>query len=329
MKMTKNLSLVLGGTIAVFFTVTTVAEATQDPLQQQAKSLFGQLPDKMPGSENDTAAMIKLGRQLYMDPRLSVNDSQSCNSCHNVDKQGPGVDNVPTSTGALGKKGDRNSPTVWNAGLQITQFWDGRAADLVEQAKGPILNPVEMAMPNEQAVVEKVAKIKQYRKAFNEVFKSDKAISYQNVAEAIAAFERTLITRDRFDKYLAGDVDALNEQEKRGLKTFIQTGCVSCHNGATLGGSSYQKMGLMNAYGNTVDVGRYNVTKKDQDKYYFKVSMLRDIERTAPYFHDGGVATLEEAVKQMAWLQLGQKLDDKKVDDIVAFLKSMTHQSKK
>lgn len=310
------------------FSVTAAVSVQADPLQAQAKAIFGTLPETMPGSENDTAALIELGEKLYMDTRLSVNNTQSCNTCHNVTDGGTGVDNLEVSPGAMhGKFGNRNSPTVWNAGFQLSQFWDGREADLKGQAKGPILNPVEMAMPSEQEVVERISAIDEYQQAFKVAFNADNAITYDNLAHAIAAFERTLITKDRFDLYLKGDATALNQQEKDGLQAFISTGCIACHSGPTLGGSMYQKMGLIKPYANQVDQGRFEVTKKESDKMMFKVPMLRDIERTAPYYHDGKVQTLEEAVKQMASLQLGRDLDDKTTEDIVAFLKSLTHDS--
>jgi cytochrome c peroxidase len=315
-------------TVLSVLSVTAAVSVQADPLQAQAKAIFGTLPETMPGSENDTAALIELGEKLYMDTRLSVNNTQSCNTCHNVTNGGTGVDNLQVSPGAIhGKFGNRNSPTVWNAGFQLSQFWDGREADLKGQAKGPILNPVEMAMPSEQEVVERISAIDQYQQAFKVAFNSDNAITYDNLAHAIAAFERTLITKDRFDLYLKGDATALNQQEKDGLQAFIGTGCIACHSGPTLGGSMYQKMGLIKPYANQVDQGRFEVTKKESDKMMFKVPMLRDIERTAPYYHDGKVQTLEEAVKQMASLQLGRDLDDKTTDDIVAFLKSLTHDS--
>ena len=310
--------------------VSPVTESYADALQKQAISIFGTLPDSMPGSEMDSEAMIGLGEMLYMDKRLSVNNTQSCNSCHNVKNNGAGVDNTTFSPGAVeGLFGGRNGPTVWNAGFQLSQFWDGRAADLKAQAKGPILNPVEMAMPSEQAVVEKISAITEYQVAFKKAFNTKEAITYDNLAHAIAAFERTLITQDRFDTFMLGDESALNEQEKSGLKAFINTGCVACHSGPTLGGSMYQKMGLFSAYSNQADQGRFDLTQKPSDKMVFKVPMLRDVARTAPYFHDGSVKTLADAVNQMAQLQTGKKLDDITTDNIVAFLTALNHQAEK
>ncbi|MDW8305790.1 MAG: cytochrome c peroxidase [Leptospiraceae bacterium] len=298
-------------------------------LQAKALSVFGRLPDKMPGSENDTPERIELGKKLYFDTRLSINDSQSCNSCHQLEGKKAGVDNNPTSAGAKGTLGERNSPTVLNAGFHIAQFWDGRAKDLVEQAKGPILNPVEMAMPSEKAVVDKLSKIPEYPPLFAKAFPGEKnPLTYHNIAEAIASFERTLITKDRFDDFLGGDLKALNKEELEGLELFLNTGCTQCHNGMLLGGNSYRKVGQVNPYENTKDLGRYNVTKNEADKYFFKVPSLRNVALTAPYFHDGQVKTLEEAVKKMAFLQLGVQLEEEKVKKIVAFLKTLSDKSR-
>lgn len=317
-----------------FFTITLIflAITTQckdqkvNEIREKAKQFFKPIPEKIAGFENVSKEQIELGKKLYFEKRLSINDSQSCNSCHNVENNGPGVDNKPVSDGAIeGKKGERNAPTVWNAGFHIAQFWDGRAKDLVEQAKGPILNPVEMAMPSEQAVVKKISSIEEYKDLFKKAFPNEKdPITYENIAKAIAAFESTLITKDRFDDFLNGDDKVLTKEELKGLETFLNTGCQSCHNGELLGGNSYQKIGLLNPYENTKDLGRYNVTKKEEDKYFFKVPSLRNIELTAPYFHDGSIGTLEEAVKKMAYLQLNKQLSDEEIKNIVAFLKSLT-----
>jgi cytochrome c peroxidase len=315
-------SAALACAILPFISISAQAEA----LQSQANALFGTLPKTMPGAENDSSAMVALGEKLYMDKRLSANDSQSCNSCHNVIDAGPGVDNTQFSPGAIaGKFGGRNAPTVWNSGFQLAQFWDGRAADLKAQAKGPILNPAEMAMPSEQVVVAKISAIAEYKSAFKAAFNTENAITYDNLAHAIAAFERTLITKDRFDQYMLGNKTALTQQEKDGLQAFINTGCTACHSGPTLGGNVYQKLGLVKPYANQNDQGRFDLTHKPADKMVFKVPMLRDVARTAPYFHDGNVKTLAEAVKLMAAMQLGRDLDDKTIADIVAFLKSMNH----
>lgn len=315
----------------IFFLLTTLVIANCGPsaktkeIMEKANKMIGKLPDKMPGGEKDTPELVDLGKKLYFEKGLSKNDSQSCNSCHNVlDKKG-GVDNLPTSPGAFGKNGDRNSPTVLNAGFHVAQFWDGRAKDLVEQAKGPILNPVEMAMPDEKTVVEKISKIEGYKELFEKAFPTGtEKITYENIAQAIAAFERTLRTSDRFDDFLGGNSKALTPTEIEGLDKFLTTGCTSCHNGPLLGGNSFRKMGERNPYSNTEDIGRAGVTKNDAEKYFFKVPSLRNIALTGPYFHDGKVERLEDAVKQMAHLQLGLQLEDKDASSIVAFLKTLT-----
>lgn len=295
-------------------------------LRTQGNMFFKPIPATMPGSEKDTPEKIALGEKLYFETALSVNGTQSCNSCHQLDGKQTGVDNLRVSPGAIkGKEGDRNSPSVWNAGFHFVQFWDGRAADLKEQAKGPILNPVEMALPDEATAVSNLKKAG-YEAQFSKVFGNDNALTYDNIAEAIAAFERTLITKDRFDDFLKGDDKALSDKELEGLQKFISSGCIACHQGPLLGGQMYQKMGLVHAYPNTEDKGRFAETNNPSDTYMFKVPSLRDISRTAPYFHDGKAETLEVAVREMAWYQLGQKMDDATVEAIVAFLKSLDNQ---
>ena len=300
-------------------------QAKMAELRDTANSLFGPLPEAMPGSENDTDVRKHLGEKLYFDTQLSKNNTISCNSCHRVDQGLGGVDNASGSTGAFGDIGGRNAPTVLNAGFQLAQFWDGRAEDLKAQAKGPVLNPIEMAMPHEGAVLDRIRMNDDYRALFKKAFPdSNPAITYDNMAEAIAAFERTLITEDRFDDFLKGDDEALTQLELKGLETFTGIGCTTCHVGPLLGGNMYQKVGLVNAYENFSDIGREEVTKNEDDKYKFKVPTLRNIAITGPYFHDGGVATLEFAVRKMAYMQLGQELTAEQTDAIVAFLGALT-----
>jgi cytochrome c peroxidase len=298
-------------------------------LREMANLVIGVLPDKMPGGENDTPAKVKLGEKLFFEKRLSQNNSISCNTCHQIDKNGGGVDHEPTSLGAFGKRGGRNSPTVLNAGFQMAQFWDGRAENLAAQAKGPILNPVEMAMASDADVLKRLKSFVEYRDLFSKAFpgKAESAINYDNVGEAIAAFERTLVTHDRFDDWQKGDDKALNAQELRGLNLFLTTGCTTCHNGPAIGGGQYQKVGLVNAY-ETGDLGRFDVTKEESDKEKFKVPMLRNVALTAPYFHDGKQKTLKETAQKMAWLQLGKKLSDEEASDLAAFLNSLSDKSR-
>lgn len=304
------------------------ADLDAQAMRQKANAFFKPLPATMPGSANDTKELQALGQKLYFETALSVNGSQSCNSCHRLDKGLGGDDNLPVSPGAKpGTHGDRSAPTVWNAGLQFVQFWDGRAADLKEQAKGPILNPVEMGMPDEAAVIASLKKAG-YGPRFDKAFGKQDALTYDNVAGAIAAFERTLVTSDRFDDFLKGNDKALSQTELAGLDTFINTGCTACHSGATLGGQMYQKAGLARPWPNLTDKGRFNATGKVTDTYFFKVPMLRNIAKTAPYFHNGSAATLEQAVHDMAYYQLGVDLDKPKVDSIVAFLKTLNNTKK-
>jgi len=308
---------------------------TQDSIRavalvNQANSMFGVIADKMPGSENDTPELIALGDKLYHDVAMSGNNTESCNTCHRLDQGKYGVDNLPTSLGAKGKPGTRNSPTVLDAGYQIAQFWDGRAANLAEQAKGPVLNPIEMGMPSEEIVVKKIGAIPEYQELFAVAYPGQKnPVTYNNIANAIAAFERTLITHNRFDDFVQGDWKALNSDERKGLETFINTGCIACHLTPTLGGHMYQKMGLVHAYLDTKDMGRHDVTKNEQDKYVFKVPMLRNIAETNPYFHDGSAASLDSAITKMAWYQLGKQYTPEETGSVKIFLAALTDESRK
>lgn len=316
--------------IPIFFSAVPVVSAGDtDRLIRRANRYFSPLPEAMPGAENDTPARIALGKKLFFDKRLSNNDAQSCASCHRLEEGFAGVDNLPTSPGAKGQQGTRNSPTVLNAGWQRTQFWDGRAEDLVAQAKEPILNPIEMGMPDEQFVEKKIRAIADYQSAFAAAFPGEKpAVSYQHIAEAIAAFERTLITPSRFDDFLNGNAQALNEAEQRGLVSFIKLDCKSCHDGVLLGGESFEPLGKENPYANQSDLGLYELTKAEDDRMVFKVSALRNVALTAPYYHDGKITTLSEAVRTMGKLQLDVELTDQQVKDMVSFLNALTDTSR-
>lgn len=266
--------------------------------------------------------LVKLGAMLYFDPRLSKSGFISCNSCHNLSMGG--TDNLKTSIGHNWQKGPINSPTVLNSSLNLAQFWDGRAADLKEQAGGPIANPGEMAFTHELAV-SMLQSIPGYTNEFKKTFGTDK-VDINMVTDAIAAFEETLVTpHSRFDKWLAGNDDALTPTELRGYELFKTSGCVACHNGPALGGNSFQKMGLVEPYkGNEGTEGRAGVTGKDADRFNFKVPTLRNVELTYPYFHDGGADTLSQAVEIMGRLQLGKKFTPDENAAIVAFLKTLT-----
>ncbi|MEO8768091.1 MAG: cytochrome-c peroxidase [Nitrosospira sp.] len=268
------------------------------------------------------ADMVELGKMLFFDPRLSKSGFISCNSCHNLSMGG--TDNLQTSIGHNWHQGPINSPTVLNSSMNLAQFWDGRAKDLKEQAGGPIANPGEMGFTHELAV-DVLSSIPQYRDRFKQLFNKDK-IDIGMVTDAIAAFEETLVTPDsRFDKWLKGDKKALNQTEMEGYKLFKESGCTSCHNGAAVGGGSYQKFGIHEPYKTASKAeGRFAVTGKDADRFMFKVPTLRNVELTYPYFHDGAVATLEDAVNIMGRLQLGRNFNKEENAKIVAFLKTLT-----
>jgi len=318
-----NKTTLIGLMVLMCIQVANAAEA--DRLLRKAGRYFEPLPATMPGSENDTQERVALGKKLFFDKRLSINDTQSCETCHRLGEDGTGIDHLPTGVGAKGDVGTRNTPTVLNAGWQFAQFWDGRAEDLADQAKQPILNPIEMAMPSAEAVVEKLNKIPEYREAFSSAFpNASPALTYDNLAEAIAAFERTLRSESRFDDFLNGDTTALNEQELRGFKFFMKTGCNNCHDGVLLGGGLFRNIEEKALYANQSDRGRIEVTKDPEDHMVFKVAQLRNVAVTAPYFHDGKIATLAEAVQEMNRLTAGTVLEKQHVDDLVAFLGTLT-----
>lgn len=271
---------------------------------------------------NVNQAMAELGKKLYFDPRLSKSGFISCNSCHNLSMGG--TDNLTSSIGHAWQQGPINSPTVLNSSMNFAQFWDGRAADLKEQAGGPIANPGEMAFTHELAV-DVLESIPAYVAEFNQVFGSD-AVNIDRITDAIAEFEKTLVTpNSRFDLWLKGSADAINEKELAGYQLFKNNGCIACHMGPALGGTSFQKMGLIAPYKTSNPAeGLAAVTGNDADRFKFKVPTLRNVELTYPYFHDGGAATLAEAVEIMGKLQLGQEYEPGEIDKIVAFLKTLT-----
>jgi cytochrome c peroxidase len=285
---------------------------------------FAPLPQVMASEDNPISqAKIDLGRMLYYEPRLSRAQDVSCNTCHPLDKYG--VDGEPVSTGFHGLKGTRNAPTVYNAAAHFVQFWDGRARDVEEQAKGPVLNPVEMAMPSGERAVAVLKSMPAYVRLFGKAFPAEKdPVTFDNMAKAIGAFERGLVTPSRWDRYLLGDEKALSAPEKAGLDKFIAAGCVTCHNGAYLGGQLFEKLGTARPWTDASDPGRFQVTKSEADRLVFKVPSLRNIDKTAPYFHNGAVAGLDEAVRLMARHQLGQELAADDTRAILAWLKTLT-----
>jgi len=269
--------------------------------------------------------VVALGRRLFEDPRLSADDTISCSSCHDLDKAG--ADGRAVSIGIGGAVGDHNAPTVLNCGLNFRQFWDGRAASLEEQAGGPITNPKEMGSTWPQ-VLAKLRADPAYVRAFAEIYND--GVTEDNIRNAIATFERSLTTPgSRFDRYLEGDLDAITAEEVRGYELFLEIGCASCHQGMNVGGNLFQRFGVASNFFEdrgdmkSGDLGRFNVTGEDSDRFRFKVPSLRNASKTAPYFHDGSVATLEQAVRIMAQYQLGIQIDSEDTRLIAAFIRTL------
>jgi cytochrome c peroxidase len=285
---------------------------------------FAPLPAAVSAAANPiTEEKVALGRMLYYDARLSRGQDVSCNSCHPLNNYG--ADGQPTSEGYLHARGQRNAPSVYNAAGHMAQFWDGRAADVEEQARGPVLNPVEMAMPSERAVAAVLQSIPEYARAFHRAFPDDPdPLTLDNMAKAIGAFERRLVTPARWDKFLNGDDAALTMEEKAGFQAFLDAGCSLCHAGTYIGGNVYQKLGAVEPWPDRTDPGRYQVTRNEGDRMVFKVPSLRNVAKTAPYFHDGKVDSLEQAVAEMGQHQLGKKLSEAQVKAISTWLGSLT-----
>lgn len=285
-------------------------------LRETAKKEFGVLPEKMPGVEKDTPEVVMLGSKLFADPRLSAKGTQSCVTCHQLDKAHAGMDGLALSRGENGTRTKRNTPTVLNAGLHFALFWDGRAKDLAEQAREPILNAEEMGQPSAAAVEQKLAALADYAEPFGKAFPGDASpVTFAHVTHALAAFERTLITRDRFDDFLRGDDRALTAAELRGMETFISTGCNFCHNGPLLGGNALEFLG---------EAIPFDDPDEAAGGLVFKVPSLRNVALTAPYFHNGKIESLDEAIRKMAHHQIGTDLDDEAARRIADFLRALT-----
>jgi cytochrome c peroxidase len=266
---------------------------------------------------------VALGRLLFHDARLSKNGDASCSSCHVLADYG--MDAHATSTGIEGEGGRRNTPSVLNAATHIAQFWDGRAVTVEAQAVDALTSPVEMGMPNERAVVDALSHVPQYVEMFHQAYPTDEhPISLHNVGEVIGAFERGLVTQSRWDKYMAGDHEALTPREKQGFSVFMQRGCIVCHAGPQVGGTSFQKAGAVYPWPNQQDRGRVEITHFEPDRMVFKVPSLKNIVETGPYFHDGSVANIETAIRMMAFHQLGIELVDDEVYAIEMWMRTMT-----
>ena len=292
------------------------------PPQSASREPLEALPDVPPLDPK----VVALGRRLFHERRLSADGSIACSSCH--DLQRGGVDGLARSAGVGGKRGAVNAPSVYNAALNFVQFWDGRAATLEEQIGFPVTNPAEMATSFEHVLAFLKAD-PEYAAAFTAAFPN--GVTEANARRAIADFERTLLTRGSpFDRFLAGDEHALAADARAGYETFKSVGCIACHQGRNVGGNMFQRFGVLGDYfkdrGNVTvaDYGRFNVTHNEADRFVFRVPSLRNVARTAPYFHDGSAATLTQAVQVMARYQLGRKLSDEQVASIIAFLQSLS-----
>jgi cytochrome c peroxidase len=303
--------------------------AAQSGLMRTARNLFEPIPTEPPAIRDiqSTPERVQLGKMLYFDPRLSESHSISCNTCHLIGLGG--VDLQETSIGHRWQRGGRNAPTVLNAVFNTAQFWDGRAADLEQQAGGPLVNPVEMGT-TEAHVVEQLEGIPGYVDLFRAAFPDESdPITFRNVRDSIALFEATLITPNApFDRYLAGDENAMTAEQKAGLQVFVGKGCAACHRGINVGGGMYAPFGVVEKPGAELlpptDKGRFEVTKTVSDQYVFKVPTLRNIDLTPPYFHSGKSWDLRQAVAVMGASQLGISLTDEEVDGITIFLGALT-----
>ncbi|GAB4119583.1 MAG: hypothetical protein Fur0026_09910 [Sideroxydans sp.] len=318
--------LVILGAVAAWRWVQAERTPMDELRWQPATPLDFGLTQPLPRDLPLDAAKVALGKRLFLDARLSADDTVSCASCHNL--AAGGVDNRSRSIGVKGGEGGINAPTVFNSGLNFVQFWDGRAPTLEAQIEGPVNHPLEMAS-NWGQVTGKLMQDGEYRQRFAALYAE--GITPDNIKDAIATFERSLLTPDApFDRYLRGEADALDKAARKGWELFQSYGCVSCHQGVNLGGNFYERMGLMGDYFGDrghlteADNGRYNVTHDEADRHYFRVPALRNVALTYPYFHDGSANTLHDAVRTMAKYQLGRSMPDEDVEHIVAFLQSLT-----
>lgn len=307
-----------------------LAQDADQQLLQRARTLFKPLPQTMPAPMDNptTPAKARLGKMLFVDERLSVSGAVSCLSCHPMGLYL--ADQIPLSVGHMGKLTPRNSPTLFNAGLQFKQHWRGDRDSLEHQILLALVTAGAFANKDRAEAMARLKAIAGYAPLFKEAFPGEKEpLTYDNIAKAIGAFQRTLLTPSPFDSFLRGKLDALTDEQKKGLKIFIDTGCAGCHAGVGLGGNMFQKFGVVKPYwpatgSRKVDKGRYDVTGKKDDMYVFKVPMLRNVAQTPPYFHDGSVQELERAVRINAEVQLGKTLTDEQAEAMVAFLESLT-----
>ncbi len=314
--------------VALYIAGTALA-AGNDELISRSKQVFGPLPSTMPSDSNPiTLAKVKLGKILFYEPRISVDGTVSCAKCHPVSLYAE--DGLKKAIGNNCKENPRNAPTIFNAAAQISEHWIGNRKSVEDQAKQAVVGPPAFGMPSYESVEKILKSSKGYTALFSDAFSGEKdPVNIDNFAKAIGAFERTLVTPAPFDDFMNGNAAALTDQQKRGLKTLLDTGCMTCHVSPYLGGQIYQKFGVFEPYAKytksgKIDEGRFAVTKNETDKFVFKVPVLRNVAMTSPYFHDGSVDKLEQAVWIMAKIQLGKDLSKQQIEDIAAFLASLT-----
>ncbi len=315
--------------LAISILVPPSSGANDSQLQAEAQQIFQPLPKDMGTAEfTITADRSELGRTLFFDPRASVDGTTSCVRCHQPSLYG--TDGLSKPHGARDKVNPRNAPTVLNAALQFAAHWRGDRKNVEDQATQALIGPPSFGNPDYLSTMKRIKAIPGYSDLFQKAFPGEEdAVTPQNWGKAIGSYERTLVTPSRFDQYLAGDAQALSSAEQRGLRTFIETGCVSCHNGAGVGGGMFQKFGVVEDYwketgSSEIDKGRFDVTHNEDDLYVFKVPSLRNVAMTPPYFHDGSTKTLPEAVHIMGKVQLGKDLSEQEIADVVSFLGSLT-----
>ncbi len=308
-----------------------VAAAPDDDLMKKAKEVLGPLPPSMPSEQNPiTPGKVKLGKILFYESRISIDGTVSCARCHPVGLYA--VDGLRKAIGNNCKENPRNSPTLFNAASQISEHWIGNRTSVEDQARQSVTGPPAFGMPSNEAVEKVLKGMKEYVSLFKTAFPGEKdPVTVDNLAKAIGAFERTLMTPAPFDAFVKGDAKALTAQQKKGLQTFFDAGCMTCHFSPYVGGQMYQKFGVSEPFWNytkseKIDEGRFAVTKNPADKYVFKVPVLRNVAETPPYFHDGSVDSLEEAIRIMGKIQLLKDLSKEQVADIMAFFASLTGQ---
>jgi cytochrome c peroxidase len=321
--------LCFAGIALLVVVVRATAAETETERLKQAQGLFQPLPRDMATLDAPIEPeRVGLGRLLFFDPRLTIDADVSCSSCHQPARYG--TDGLSKSIGVKQRPHPRNAPTILNAGLNFIIHWRGDRDSLEDQVIKALASPITSGQPDEKAIIDRLTQIPSYAPLFKAAFPDDPhPMTGENIAKAIGAYERTLVTPSPFDRYLAGDVNALSPKARGGFDIFINTGCATCHNGVLVGGGMYQKFGVVEGYwkatgSQTIDHGRADVTKNPDDLYLFRVASLRNVAMTAPYFHDGSVATLPGAVRVMARVQLGMTLGDAETSNIVAFLESLT-----